>query len=144
MRSVKGNFIIETILVLFVFVTMQLLLIEAIRRSVFRIVLGHLTCEEVRMKSLGAEASSIQSRSAGFLRAAFNEALAKTWIKQSIPKHFKMFEYRILRQLNLHERGGGVTERYLRYPQLLRFEMKNQKVKHHQEIRVRCSFPFSS
>jgi len=144
MKRATGNFMIEAVLVVFIVVMMQLLLIEGIRRSVFKIIQSHLACEEVRKKSLGARAAAIQAGSSKFLNTALNKNLAMFLMRKSIPKHFQLYDYLTLKRLNLNEQGGGVTERILRYPQLMVFEMKNKKLKHHQEIAVRCSFPFSS
>lgn len=123
-------------------VLMLFLLLEAFRREVFQLLLIHITCSEVRALALGENKNIIENENRNFLMSALGSVLGEQIERESKRSLKRVTEPIELRWLKVGKFPGGLSERWLRYEQLLSFELRSQK-KHHQEIIKRCLFPFS-
>jgi len=142
--SEKGSLLLDGILTLFAFLLVHMLLFEVLRRGIFSLMMNHMVCKEVREHVLGENRNTIALSSVQFLENALGKQLTQEIARKAPARFYHLFDLESLRRFQLGSMGGGVVERFLRYPQFLRFKQQNSSQKHHQEIIARCLFPLSS
>ena len=122
-------------------ITSSLLLVEAFRREIIFLLLTHTTCVEARERALGESPESVRNRASEFFEKSLGKKLGNHLEDATRATLYHAQSFDVIRWLDVGDQPGSISERWIRYPQFIAFSTKRGR-KHHQELRVRCLYPF--